>query len=97
MSKIVKYVKHYVVHFKNEEKFKPVEISEEWWKVLMQKLLTDDFVMINWEFHNKYNINYIKPYDIDFETHKRKQAASKAKEDRLQRLAHYKKTWEILT
>ena len=90
MSKLIKYIRHYIVHFKNEDKFKPVEISEEGGKLLMQKLLTDDFIMVNWEFHNKYNINYIKPFDTDFAKYQKKQNIIKQQEERQKRFEAYK-------
>lgn len=64
MNEIIKYNKHYVVHFKKDLELTPIQISEMWWKQLMKDLNANDFVVINWEYHNKYNIILIKPFEI---------------------------------
>lgn len=64
MTEIIKYNKHYVVHFKKDLELSPIQVSEAWWKQLMINLNKQDFVMVNWEYHNKYNIILIKPFEI---------------------------------
>jgi len=63
-KEIIKYSVHYVVHFKDEMNFEPVQIWEEAFKVLEEKLKTSEFVKIWGMLHNKYNISYIKPFEL---------------------------------
>lgn len=69
-TQVQKYIEHYVIYFKDDEKFPPQEVSHEWWKVLMQHLNSQDFVMINGTFYNKYEIRVIKPIQVDYEKQK---------------------------
>lgn len=64
-KEIIKYTTHYVVHFKEELKFEPVQISEEAFRTLENLLKQSEFVKIGWVLHNKYNISYIKPYELE--------------------------------
>jgi len=77
MSEIIKYTKHYVVHFKKELELDPIQVSENWWKQLILDLNKKDFVMVNWEYHNKYNIILVKPFDVQDWIPERLQAENK--------------------
>lgn len=63
-KEIVKYTVHYVVHFKEEWKFEPVQIWADSFKQLEQSLKTSEFVKVWWVLHNKYNISHIKPFKL---------------------------------
>lgn len=68
MSKeIVKYTVHYTVQFKKDLWFEPVQIWEDAFKSIGQSLKTTEFVKIGWVLHSKYNILYIKPFEISDE------------------------------
>lgn len=91
MTEIKKYVKHYIVHYKRELEMKPTEISNEWWQELMKQMKTEDFIMINWVFMNKYNISHIEPYNVDYEEKKRIEEAKRQDEERKKRIEQFKK------
>ena len=72
MKEIIKYTKHYIIHFKDSESYPPQEVSNEWWKALMEQLNTQQFVMINWTYYNKFEIKVIKPFEVDDDLEMRK-------------------------
>lgn len=64
MNNITLYKKHYQIFIKNTEE--PLEVSGEWWEILMKILLDKDcphFVTINWSMYNRFEILKIIPYN----------------------------------
>jgi len=57
MNKLVVQEIKYTVNFKNS---KSVNVSEEWGIALMKLVNENDFVIINWDMYNKYEIINIK-------------------------------------
>lgn len=97
MTEIKKYIKHYVIHFKDSENFSPQEVSNEWGQAIMKQLNTQEFVMINGTYYNKYEIKVIKPFEVDYELEKEKQRLINEQEPRVKaelerRLARNKNT-----
>lgn len=84
MTEIQKYTQHYIVHFKDSESFPPQEVSQEWWEALMRQLNTQEFVLINWSYYNKYEIRVIKPFEFDDTLEKQKQAALEKESPKVQ-------------
>lgn len=72
MKELIKYTKHYIIHFKDSESFSPQEVSSEWWKALMEQLNSQQFVMINGTYYNKFEIKVIKPFEVDDDLEMRK-------------------------
>lgn len=67
MNEIVKYTTSYTIHFNKELELEPVQLGEQAFKKIEQALKTEQFVDIWWTIHNKFNILYIKPIQIEEE------------------------------
>lgn len=85
MTKLIKYHITYIINFKTPEINKPIEVSNEWWIALMKLINENDFVVINWDMYNKYQILNIKKREEDYENWKRKENAKKARAESLER------------
>lgn len=70
MNKIIKYHTTYIVTFKWEDN--PIEISNEAGKLLQKQLNQKDFVTINDNTYNKYEIKHIKKRTQDYDLYVKK-------------------------
>lgn len=64
-TEIATYKKHYEIYVKakNEDWYEIIDISSEWWPKLMEQLNEKDFVLINWDMYNKYEILKVKKFE----------------------------------
>ena len=60
MQELIKYEIKYIVIFKDET-MESIELSEQGWKQLIMDLNSKDFVMIAWNFMNKYEVKQVRP------------------------------------
>ena len=70
MTEIIKYVTSYIVTFKWEET--PIEISNQAGEMLKKDLNSKDFVTINWNTYNKYEIKHIKKRTQEYDLYLKK-------------------------
>lgn len=64
-KEVVKYTISYTIHFNENLQLEPVMVWEKAFIEIEKALKTEQFVNIWGMIHNKFNILYIKPYQID--------------------------------